>query len=482
MEDGQPDGLADAATDAPHDASEGGPWPDVEAGWDVAQDADKDGGKVPSGPGVFPFGECQPGDPEARFVAEGAVPSSLLPGQVAATWVVFANCGAASWHAGPAVGPAGYKLGALAPQDNAHWGFQRAMLPGDVEPNEMVRVDFSITAPSQPGSWGYQWQIVNEGVAWLEQASPLHQVAVQSTTGVASLAHLWDGSAHFVVDQDPVPVTGASSGHREAFAVNRPDISPTTMYLYHRCFGQSGADASICLSISHDGGDSFAQFVGEVVGPDPGHIFSVAPTVIKKGSSWFMVYEESHVAAVYWAESPDGIDWTKKGQLLSKDAVGWDSGAMATPGAFMSSSGTIYVFYAGFPLGGTHMSIGYASGPSMTTLQKFAGNPVHGPSSGWSQGQVSMPRVVEQGGHYYLIHEGANVDYTCEGYNRYGWGMARSTDLSTWENFVGNPLGQANSGCGNDMPSLFIRYDSAVFAYHTSVDVKRIVRERLVFK
>ena len=437
---------------------------------------------LPTGPGVYAFGQCGAGDPPARFVAEGAPPDTLAPGQGAPVWVAFANCGDATWAAKPAVGPSGHKLGSQSPQDNTQWGFKRVALPGDVAPDELVRVDFSISAPSTPGSYGYQWKIVDEGVQWLEGPSPQHMVSVESAAAkVATLADLWTGAAHFAVDQDPVPVNGPSSGHREAYAVNRTDVGPTTVYLYHRCFGQSGADASICLSISHDGGDSYAEFLGEIVAPDPGHIFSVAPAVIKKGNEWLMVYEESHVAALYWATSGDGRTWTKKGQLLNKKNGAWDGGALATPGALVDTSGTIYVFYAGFPVGGTSMSLGYASGSSMGNLKKYAGNPIMTPpSGGWSKGQLSMPRVVEQGGFFYMIHEGADTDYTCQGYNKYGWGMARSTDLQSWTSLPQNPLGQSKSGCGNDMPSLFIRYDGHVFAFHTSADTKRIVREHLV--
>lgn len=439
--------------------------------------------QLPEAAGVYPFDGCSTGDPEARFLGESGPPPTLTPGGIATVFVVFANCGDTPWTAAPAVGPNGHKLGSQAPQDNTHWGVHRVPLPGDVGPGQLVRVDFDIKAPDLPGYYGFRWRIVNEGVAWLDESSPEHTVAVATSSTPATLQELFAGKAHFVVDQDPVPVNGPSSGHREAYAVNRTDVGPATVYLYHRCFGQSAADASICLSISEDGGTSFAAFLGEIIGPDPGHIFSVAPTVIQKGSTWTMVYEESHVAALYWAQSSDGIDWVKKGQLLSKKSGEWDGGANATPGAFVDADGTIYVFYAGFPVGGAHMSIGYASGKSMKTLKKYGGNPVFSPpATGWDKGQLSMARVVEQGGVYYMIHEGAALDFTCEGANKYGWGMAKSADLKTWSPLPSNPLGLAGSGCGNDMPSLFIRFDGEVFAYHTSKDTKRIVREHLVAK
>ena len=305
------------------------------------------------------------------------------------------------------------------------------------------------------------------------------------TTTPGPLAALWSGDAHFEADQDPVPVTDPSSGHREAFAVNRPDIGAQTVYLYHRCFGQGGADASICLSISHDGGDSFADFRGQVVGPEPGHIFSVAPAVFEVDGTWTMVYEESHVAAVYWAESSDGLTWTTRGQLIDHGGSGdWDQGATATPGMLVDAYGMIHVTYAGFALGGNHMDIGVASGTSMEGLSKNAYNPVFpNAASGWDGGQVSMGRLIEEDGWIYMVYEGADTDFTCEAYNRYGWGMARTQNWVQWERHPSNPFGlsaQSPYGCGNDMPSIWRRYDGEVFVFHTSEDTTRIVREHLV--
>ena len=305
----------------------------------------------------------------------------------------------------------------------------------------------------------------------------------QATAKPPTLADLFAGKAKWAVDQASVPVKGGP-GHREAFAVNRADISPTTIYLYHRCFAPKGK-TSICLSVSSDGGSTFAKYHGVIVAPDTGHTFSVAPAVAKMGSTWLMVYEESHVSNVYWAQSSDGIKWTKKGKLLSHGSKGkWDSGAIATPGILVDGV-TVYVFYAGFPTGGKKMSIGYAWGFSMGLMLKAWGNPMFKPpASGWDAGQHSMGRVVKEGTKFYMVYEGASQDFTCNKSNRYGWGMARSTNLKQWTPHGKNPFGlssQKKFGCGNDMPSIFRRYDGRYFVYHTSADTSAIVREKLVW-
>ncbi|MBI5508922.1 MAG: hypothetical protein HY903_09230 [Deltaproteobacteria bacterium] len=297
-----------------------------------------------------------------------------------------------------------------------------------------------------------------------------------SASAFPTFDDLWNRRAAFAVDQDPVPVRDSYAGHREAFAVNRTDIGARTVYLYHRCF-LPGSDASICLSLSSDGGQTFPNYRGQVVAPEPGHIFAVAPSVAKVGNTWVMVYEESNVAAVYWAESSDGLTWQRRGLLIGHGGGGaWDA-VTATPGIFVDQ-GRIYVFYAGFAAGATDMNIGYAAGTSMTSLSKYSGNPVfRHAASGWDGGHVSMPKVVREGSWYYMIYEGADLDYTCNANNRYGFGVARSSDLRAWERFAANPIRRSADGCGNDMPSPFVRYDGKIFAYHTSDDTRRIVRE-----
>lgn len=296
------------------------------------------------------------------------------------------------------------------------------------------------------------------------------------------LDSLWQGRARFRTDQPTVPVRAATSGHREACAVPRPDISPNTVYLYHRIFDRGSANPSIGLSISSDGGDSWPDYRGEVVAPAQGHVFAVAPSVAKVGRTWVMVYEESNVAQVWWAESNDGLRWSVRGALIPHGRSGsWDAHSSGTPGIFVDTNGRIYVFYASYP-STTDMrgQIGFLSGRSMRNLRKSRSNPVLTRGLGWDRAHVSMPRIIKESGYYYMVYEGADTDFSCGSYNRYGYGLARSTDLIHWQRFSGNPLGTGNRGCGVDMPSFFKRPNGTLFIYHTSRDRRRIVREVLV--
>ncbi|MGZ5380160.1 MAG: hypothetical protein ACXWD8_19960, partial [Mycobacterium sp.] len=47
--------------------------------------------------------------------------------------------------------------------------FERAWLPGNVEPGGSVVVPMTITAPSSPGRYALKFDLVSEGIDWFEQ-------------------------------------------------------------------------------------------------------------------------------------------------------------------------------------------------------------------------------------------------------------------------------------------------------------------------
>ncbi|MCA9695656.1 MAG: hypothetical protein KC636_39125, partial [Myxococcales bacterium] len=294
----------------------------------------------------------------------------------------------------------------------------------------------------------------------------------------ARLRDLWDGAAHFVIDQAQVPIGG--SGHREAFAVHRAELSPTTLYLYHRCF--PGGVPQICLSVSDDDGASFPIEHGAVVSPAPGHPFAVAPSVAWVDGAWTMVYEEGgSPEGTYWATSADGIAWTTKGAL--------DPGApyRATPSLYVFGD-DVFVFYAQRdPPNSDQLSILFSSGPDMGSLVQYGGGYVLTGGQPWDSGSVSMPRIVFDDGYHWMIYEGATQNLKCGNgpaeQNVYGWGVARSTNLITWTKYPQNPIMQSADAetCGDDMPQPLLLPSGALYVYHTRDDAAVVQRQTLMF-
>jgi hypothetical protein len=294
-----------------------------------------------------------------------------------------------------------------------------------------------------------------------------------------TLADLFAGNAHMIVDQKPAPVPG-SQGHREAFAVERADLGPDTIYLYHRCFSSPGGVLSldICLDVSNDGGKTFPISYGIVQHQTLGY-FAVAPSVMKIGSTWTMVWEEGgSQSGTFWGTSADGITWTSHGELFGGTTYN------ATPSLYEFQN-IVYVFSAQRK-SDTQLGISFHSGADMTSLVQYGGGFVFAPSAAWNGGSVSMPRIVYQNGAHYMIFEGATQNLNCGTTgeeNDYGWGIATSTTLTSWTESAGNPVDEGDDAesCGYDMPQPLLRANGDFFVYHTSDDVLTVERDTLAF-
>ncbi|MBO0861767.1 MAG: hypothetical protein J2P21_25420 [Chloracidobacterium sp.] len=107
----------------------------------------------------------------AAFVSQ-SVPASMTAGGTYPVTVTMLNQGTTTWTPGQL-----YRLGSQNPQDNGTWG-GRISLPGaSVSPGATATFSFMVTAPSSPGSYNFQWQMVQDGVEWF--GAKTQNIAVQ---------------------------------------------------------------------------------------------------------------------------------------------------------------------------------------------------------------------------------------------------------------------------------------------------------------
>jgi len=176
--------------------------------------------------------------------------------------------------------------------------------------------------------------------------------------------------------------------------------------------------------------------------------------------TYYLVYEgagqdiRNFPGDIGLATSTDGVHFTKhpNNPILRHNSTGWEAGNIGTPSLFKSNE-TWYLFYHGFD--GYSANIGVATGTNLTNLLKYAGNPIVSVAPGaWDSGAVGKRSTIYQEGNYfYFAHEGC----TDPPFDTARWssGLARSTDLTHWEEFSGNPIiPQTTSGYGYDAPEL----------------------------
>jgi hypothetical protein len=130
-------------------------------------------------PSVLVTVQAAAGD-AAQFVAQ-SVPSSMTAGQQVQVSVTMKNTGTNTWTAAQ-----GDKLGAQ-PWNNWSWGLTRVNLGGSesVATSQQRTFTFTVTAPSTPGTYNFQWRMLRENVAWFGDLSPAVAVTVEAA-GTAS--------------------------------------------------------------------------------------------------------------------------------------------------------------------------------------------------------------------------------------------------------------------------------------------------------
>ncbi len=141
----------------------------------------------------------------AEFVSQ-SVPQSMAPGEIINVSLTMKNTGTDSW-----TNAAEYKLGSKNPQGNSTWGFNRVDLADgeSVAPGSEKTFNFEITAPDTDGTFNFQWQMVQEYVAFFGAISPNKEIivgegGVETTVAIASPADKssFDSATGFTVSVD----------------------------------------------------------------------------------------------------------------------------------------------------------------------------------------------------------------------------------------------------------------------------------------
>jgi len=113
----------------------------------------------------------------AEFVSQ-KVPATMTTGQTYSVQIVMKNTGTTSWTN---TGTTPFKLGSQNPQDNFTWGTGRvALAPGEtIAPEASRTFTFNVTAPATPGTYNFQWQMLQETVAWFGDTTHNVSITVQ---------------------------------------------------------------------------------------------------------------------------------------------------------------------------------------------------------------------------------------------------------------------------------------------------------------
>ena len=117
----------------------------------------------------------------AQFVSQ-SVPTTVEAGEIFDISISFKNTGTTTWS-----NEDNYFLGSQNPQDNSIWGpgTGRFSLPFNIHPEQTVTINTTLTAPSTPGVYNLQRQMLQEWVGWFGDFSTNVTINVTSSTSTS---------------------------------------------------------------------------------------------------------------------------------------------------------------------------------------------------------------------------------------------------------------------------------------------------------
>jgi predicted GH43/DUF377 family glycosyl hydrolase len=155
------------------------------------------------------------------------------------------------------------------------------------------------------------------------------------------------------------------------------------------------------------------------------------PSVVRFQGAYWNFYSEfdGRTWHTSTATSPDGIDWTKLGRVLSPQ--GWEGSHIAANGSALAVNDEILYWYeAGDPF---RIALARSRDGKNWTRHGDAVVPL-GPRGSFDESDVADPYVIRVGDRFYLFYLGQDRA------RRQSLGIARSTDGVTWEKLRANPI------------------------------------------
>ena len=212
----------------------------------------------------------------AMFVSQ-SVPSTMVAGQTYSVSVTMKNTGTTTWTAAN-----NYKLGSQNPTNNTTWGTSRAVLAASVAPGAQYTYTYNVTAPSTPGTYNFQWGMIQEPAGWFGASS--QNLAVNVTAPPANSAAFITQSvpATMVVGQTySVSVTMKNTGTATWSAANNYKLGSQNP-ADNTTWGTSrvALAASVAPGAQH-------TFTFNVTAPTATGTYDFQWGMIREGTGWF---------------------------------------------------------------------------------------------------------------------------------------------------------------------------------------------------
>lgn len=164
--------------------------------------------------------------------------------------------------------------------------------------------------------------------------------------------------------------------------------------------GWDGEHGRIGYATSNDGltWQKYPNYVLDVIG-DERQVGS--PTVLFDNGSYKMWFLSAPTQTILYAESQDGISWTRQPISGLNKYNSWESQSHG-PGTVLKIGNTYYLWYTGVGDDGL-WRVGVATSNDGLGWEQYDGNPISGDPAPWEENNINHPAVVKYGDILFLV-------------------------------------------------------------------------------
>ena len=262
----------------------------------------------------------------ATFVTH-AVPTYMAAGRGYDIKITMKNTGTNSWP-----GFSAYRLMSQNPRDNFTWGINRVNLPATVLPGNSIMIPFNVVAPTAPGIYNMQWQMVQDGVANFGEYTP--NVAVHVGVGPTitsqpasvrvlpgegatfSVTASGDGPLNYQWQRNSINIPGANAPSYTTPPASASDNNASFRCIVSNIYGNQFSNAAT-LTVAQP---NDAQFISQSVPASmvAGQQYTVSVTMKNSGSDTWSAGAGYRLGS----QNPDNnIAWGFNRVLLPSDVA-----------------------------------------------------------------------------------------------------------------------------------------------------------------
>jgi len=357
------------------------------------------------------------GSNNALFVSQSPPPASVVAGQSYPVSVTMQNTGTSTWTPG-----GNYRLGSQNPQDNSTWGVSRVSLDSadSIAPGQSKTFSFTVTAPTTPGSYNFQWGMLQEGVEWFGSYSTNMPILVNvpvpvitspgnQTGDVGALFTLQISATNNPTSYSAsgLPPSGLLAIDAQGLISGTPvpaDVGTYTVILNASNSGGFASQVSFNLTI---GTGNNAQFVSQTPPPATvvaGQSYSVSVSMQNTGTSTWTPGGNYHLGS---QDPQDNTIWTSTNRVYlgATDSIAPGQSKTFTFNVTAPAVAGTYNFQWGMVQDGVEWFGGYSTNISITVMLPTAATPTISPNGGTFTNSVLVT----------LADAGTQIYYTTDG-------------------------------------------------------------------